>query len=122
VILSTHILSEVQATCDYIRMVEQGNIIFVGTVDEFDNYIAPNTLMVSLMDAPPVSELAAIEGIVGVEEVGATRFRLKFTDARDVVERIVKKSVDCDWRLMEIGVEKNSLDTIFAELSKKANK
>ena len=47
-ILSTHILSEVQATCDYIRMIEQGKLVFAGTVNEFDNYIVPNTLFVSL--------------------------------------------------------------------------
>ena len=33
VILSTHILSEVQATCDYIRMIEEGQVVFSGTVD-----------------------------------------------------------------------------------------
>ncbi|MDR2130802.1 MAG: ABC transporter ATP-binding protein [Odoribacteraceae bacterium] len=121
VILSTHILSEVQATCDYICMLEQGSIVFAGTVEEFDNYIAPNTLLVTLADAPPVADLAALEGVVGVEELGANRFRLKFTDARDVVDRVVKASVARDWHLMEIGVEKNSLDAIFAELSKKAN-
>jgi ABC-2 type transport system ATP-binding protein len=121
VILSTHILTEVQATCDYIRMVEQGEIVFAGTVEEFDNYLSPNTLLVTLMEAPPVEELSALEGVIGVEELGGNRFRLKFTDARDVVERIVKASVLNDWRLMDIGVEKNSLDSIFAELSKKNN-
>jgi ABC-2 type transport system ATP-binding protein len=119
VLLSTHILSEVQATCDYIRMVEQGQIVFAGTVEEFDNYIAPSTLLLTLMDAPPAGELATIEGVVGVEELGNNRFRLKFTDAREVVERVVKTSVARDWRLMEIGVERNSLDSIFAELSNK---
>jgi ABC-2 type transport system ATP-binding protein len=121
VILSTHILSEVQATCDHIYMVEQGNFVFSGTVEEFDNYIAPNTLAVTLMEPPTVEDLAALEGIIHVEELGGNRFRLKFTDARDVVERIVKTSVEKDWHLTEIGVEKNSLDSIFAELSKKNN-
>jgi ABC-2 type transport system ATP-binding protein len=119
VILSTHILSEVQATCDYIRMVEQGHLVFAGTVEEFDNYIAPNSLLVALAEAPPATDLTAIEGVVGVEELGGNRFRLKFTDAREVVDRIVKASVENDWHLIEIGVEKNSLDAIFAELSKK---
>jgi ABC-2 type transport system ATP-binding protein len=121
VILSTHILTEVQAICDYIYMVEQGSFVFSGTVEEFDNYIAPNTLAVTLMEPPTVEELTALEGVSGVEELGGNRFRLKFTDARDVVERIVKMSVDKDWHLTEIGVEKNSLDSIFAELSKKNN-
>ena len=41
VILSTHILTEVQATCDHILMIERGKLVFMGTVDEFDNYIVP---------------------------------------------------------------------------------
>ena len=119
VVLSTHILSEVQATCDYIRMVEQGEIVFAGTVDEFDNYIAPNSLVVTLMEAPPEEELKALPGVISVESIGKNRFRLKFTDSREVVEQIVKNSVAKDWHLTEINVEKSSLDSIFAELSKK---
>ncbi|MDR3245523.1 MAG: ABC transporter ATP-binding protein [Prevotellaceae bacterium] len=119
VILSTHILTEVQASCDYIYMVEQGSFVFSGTVEEFDNYISPNTLTVTLMEAPSTAELAELEGVINVEELGGNRFRIKFADAREVVERIVKTSVNNDWRLTEINVEKNSLDSIFAELSKK---
>jgi ABC-2 type transport system ATP-binding protein len=121
VILSTHILSEVQATCDYIRMVEQGQIVFAGTVDEFDNYMVPNTLLVTLMEAPPMDELSRLEGVTHVEDLGGNRFRLKFTDSREVVRRVVRASVERDWELLEIMIEKNSLDSIFAELSKKSN-
>jgi ABC-2 type transport system ATP-binding protein len=120
VLLSTHILTEVQATCDYIRMVEQGSIVFAGTVEEFDNYIAPNTLVVTLMEAPPAGELAALEGITAVEEIGDNRYRLKFADARGVAGRVVKESVARGWELTGINVEKNSLDAVFAELSKKS--
>ena len=60
VILSTHILSEVQATCDYIRMIEKGQVVFAGTMEVFDNYIVPNTIFVSLASAPPVDELKMI--------------------------------------------------------------
>ena len=119
VVLSTHILSEVQATCDYIRMVEQGEIVFAGTVDEFDSYIAPNSLVVTLMEAPAEEELKALPGVISVEIIGKNRFRLKFADSREVVEQIVKSSVAKDWHLTEINVEKSSLDSIFAELSKK---
>ena len=39
VLLSTHILSEVQATCRNIKMIENGQMIFSGSIEEFDNYI-----------------------------------------------------------------------------------
>jgi len=119
VILSTHILSEVQATCDYIRMIEQGRVVFAGTVDEFDNYIVPNTLIVSMISMPPAEELRSIPGVVGVEELGGPKYRLKFSDGQDVKERVVETSVARGWRLTEIFAEKSSLDAIFAELSKK---
>lgn len=119
VVLSTHILPEVQATCDYIRMIEQGNLVFAGTVDEFDNYIIPNTLLINMAAAPPVDELRSIQGVLAVEELGGTKFRVQFGDAQDVCERIVETSVARGWRLTEINIEKSSLDAVFAELSKK---
>ncbi|PKO96274.1 MAG: multidrug ABC transporter ATP-binding protein [Bacteroidetes bacterium HGW-Bacteroidetes-7] len=118
VLLSTHILSEVQATCDYIRMVEEGKVVFAGTVDEFDNYIEPNTVFVSLLESPPVEELKVIPGVLDVEELEDTKYRVKFADSQDIIERIVEASVSKGWRLNEIRMERSSLDTIFAELSK----
>ena len=119
VILSTHILSEVQATCDYIRMIEEGQVVFSGTMDEFDNYIVTNTLFVSLIATPPVEEIREIPGVVAVEELGGSKFRIQFSDALEATERLVETSVTKGWRLVEIRQEKSSLDEIFAELSKK---
>lgn len=119
IILSTHILSEVQATCDYIRMIEEGQLVFAGTVDDFDNYIVPDTLIVTLINAPAPEELKAIEGVIAVEELGGKNYRVRFADATDVTERIVETSVAREWRLTGIQVEKSSMDAIFAELSKK---
>ena len=119
VLLSTHILPEVQATCDYIRMIEQGKVVFAGTIDEFDNYIKPSTLLICLDAMPPVGEIAALPGVVGVDELGGPRFRVQFSDAREAMDKIVEASFKNGWQLSELRQEKSSLDTIFAELSKK---
>ena len=119
VILSTHILPEVQATCDHILMMDHGKLVFAGTVDEFDNYIVPNTIFVHLANAPSTDVLARIEGVCGIEELGGQQFRIRFTDAQEVIERIVDQSIENHWRLLEIRQEKNSLDTIFAKLTEK---
>ena len=119
VVLSTHILSEVQATCKYIRMIEQGSLVFSGTVEEFDNYITPSSVCVSLITRPSVEELRTIPGGLQVEELGGTRFRLHFVNAQEMMEKVVEISMTRDWRLNEIYLEKSSLDTIFAKLSKK---
>lgn len=117
VVLSTHILSEVQATCNYIRMIEQGRVVFAGTMDEFDNYIEPSTFLVSLRSMPSVEELKKVPGIVNAEELGYCKYRLTFSENREIMENFVRTSVANEWRLDEIQLEKSSLDTVFAELS-----
>ena len=69
VLISTHILSEVQAVCDHIRMIEQGRLVFAGTVEEFDNYIVPDSLFVSLMAMPAIEDLKRVPGVLDVEEL-----------------------------------------------------
>ena len=100
-------------------MIEEGQLVFAGTVDDFDNYIVPDTLIVTLINAPAPEELKAIEGVIAVEELGGKNYRVRFADATDVTERIVETSVAREWRLTGIQVEKSSMDAIFAELSKK---
>lgn len=118
VVLSTHILQEVQALCDHIWMINQGTVAFTGTINEFDNYIMPDALTVSLIRAPAIEELLAIPGVVAVAHQGGSRYRLQYTDAQETMERIVETSVAQRWRLTEISLEKISLENVFAELSK----
>ena len=120
VILSTHILPEVQAVCDHIFMIENGQLIFSGTVRDFDNYIIPNTIFVSLRENPGEAELKELEGVLDVNYLGGIHYRLKYNDAMDVIDRVVEASVRKGWHLTEIRQEKSSLDSIFAELSKKS--
>ena len=122
VILSTHILTEVQAICDSIMMIEEGHLVFMGTVEDFDNYITPNSLFVSFVDAPTVEVLSKIDGVQKAEDLGQGMFRVHFTDAQEATDAIVKASTANEWRLSEIRVEKSSLDNIFAELTRKAQK
>ena len=119
VLLSTHILPEVQATCDHILMMDHGKVVFSGTVDEFDNYIVPNTIYVRFANAPTAEILGQVEGVSGVEDLGGQQFRVRFTDAQEVTERLVDLSTGHHWRMQEIRQEKNSLDTIFAKLTEK---
>jgi ABC-2 type transport system ATP-binding protein len=119
VIFSSHILSEVQAACRDIKMIEGGNMVFEGSMDSFNNYIKPDSLMVFL-DAPPaLEELRKIPGIVSVELLGQSGFRMKFEGDAGITKKIVALSLERDWQLKEITLEKSSLDEVFAQLSSK---
>lgn len=119
VILSTHILSEVQAICDHIYMIEEGQLVFAGSVHEFDSYIVPDSLIITLMGMPMLEELSRIPGVLDVEEIGGYNYRVKFNDYQEVTRQIVEKSVEKNWCLTEMALEKSSMNAVFAELSKR---
>ena len=100
-------------------MIEQGQLVFSGTIDEFDNYITPNSIFVNLLESPGVEVLSKVPGVSRVEELGGNTYRLIAADVHDVVERMMALSYEQGWRLHEIHVEKSSLNAVFAELSKK---
>ena len=120
VMLSTHILSEVQATCDEIKMIEHGNVVFSGTLREFNNYMAPGTFVAVLENPPQMEVLEQLPGILKVECLTSTRFRF-FFDGNDhsMTRRMAELAVEKGWRPSEIMLERDSLDTVFAQLSGK---
>lgn len=119
VVLSTHILQEVQALCDHIWLINEGGITFSGPLDEFDSFVQPSTLVLSLLNPPATEALQQIEGVLEVEALGGTRYRVQAADTQEAIERIVAASVQQNWRLVEVSAEKNSLETVFAEFTKK---
>ncbi|WP_316816977.1 ABC transporter ATP-binding protein [Pedobacter nyackensis] len=122
VILSTHILSEVQATCDNIIMIEHGHIVFADTMHAFNNYIEPNSLILILDNMPEIEELEAIEGVTKAELLHSNQFRLHFNSGPAITKTIISTCIAKNWALAEIYLEKSSLDGIFAQLSKKTAK
>ncbi|MFB9076139.1 ABC transporter ATP-binding protein [Flavobacterium procerum] len=120
VIFSSHILSEVQATCQDIRMIENGHMVFSDTLDAFNNYIEANTLTASFENPPHIESLTAINGVTNAVYLTPKKVQITFTGTQEIAEKIIALSVSNDWKLREIQFEKVSLDEIFAQLSKKA--
>lgn len=120
VLISTHILPEVQAACDHIMMIEHGNMVFKGTIGEFNSYMDPSVVLAIMHNAPAEdAPFLSIEGVERVERLTRTRFRLHFKGGDAIVKRIVEKAVANGWHLREIALEKESLDKVFAKLSGK---
>ena len=100
-------------------MIEHGRVVFSGSVEEFDNYIKPNTLYAEF-DVPPLpDELMALPGIKQVESVGGRGSRLLYDGDRDTVKQVIRESVTRGWEMTEIRTEKSSMEAVFAKLSGK---
>lgn len=119
VLLSTHILSEVQAMCDNIKMIEHGHLVFSGTIEEFDNYVKPDTFIVKLDNPPADEELLAIPGLLRLKHLDDHALRVQFDRRDDITEIVATICVRRGWGLSEITLERISLEEIFAQLSGK---
>jgi ABC-2 type transport system ATP-binding protein len=119
VLISTHMLSEVQAACQEILMLAEGRVVFTGTVEEFDNYIVPNSIIVGIQDSSAIHMVADWPEVLQVETLGGIRYRLRVSDVNSTIDKIITESVHLGWGLKEIQAEANNMEAIFAELSRK---
>lgn len=120
VLLSTHILSEVQAICDNIYMIESGKLVFSGTMEEFDNYVAPESFIVEFANSPSKEVLENLTENNGIEALEDGSYRIFLKDDISITEKYIQESVKQNWNLKSIYVERASLSEIFAQLSGKA--
>lgn len=126
VILSTHILSEVEATCDRVVIINEGKIVADGSTDELrKSSQSEYTLNISLQGAEEEAVktlLSPVEGIAKIEKTGSDNVTLTFKlschterDIRGEIYRAIKRQ---EWTLLEFTQESKSLEKIFRELTK----
>jgi ABC-2 type transport system ATP-binding protein len=117
VLLSSHILPEVQATCDRVQIIHRGVLAFSDSIAGLERQMRASALLAAMRSPPPVGELRAIAGVQGVEAAGEGRFRLHHAPDEDPAETLVHLSVECGWRLYELVPERRSLEEVFMEIT-----
>lgn len=122
VILSSHILSEIQLMCNEIVMIESGRIIFSDTMDAFNNFMHPNSVILLMENPPEIGALLGVKGILKAEYLTAKQARLHFEGDHNIAEVLIATSVQEGWRIREVNFEKNLLDDIFKHLSTQSTK
>ena len=100
-------------------MIENGKLVFSGSMEDFDNYVAPESFVIELGNAPDKSVLLSLCENKGVELLGEGRFRIYFKENTGITEKYIEASVANDWDLKDLIVERCSLDEIFTQLSGK---
>jgi ABC-2 type transport system ATP-binding protein len=117
VILSTHILPEVEMVCDRVQIIHQGKLVFSGEIDALKRNRQSNQLLVGMRQAPAADALLTLPGVTDIEEVEGL-LRVRFADqAEGVAEAIVQASVAGNWGLYQIAPDVTSLEDVFLHLT-----
>ena len=118
VILSTHILPEVEAICDRVQIMHHGAIVYSDTIAALKALHSGRTVLLGLRRPPAHAELSAIAGVTAVEDAGDKLYRLQLGADRDPTEQIVARSVEKNWGLFHLAPAQTSLEDVFVNLTR----
>jgi ABC-2 type transport system ATP-binding protein len=128
VILSTHILSEVQATCDRVIIINEGRIAADGTPDQLQHEFRGSDIISLELKAnvengmteifPKVKALAHVENVQYQNPFpGIHRLLITAAKGSDIREDLFRQAVSEKWLLLEIHREATSLEVVFHKLT-----
>ncbi|NOQ18422.1 MAG: ATP-binding cassette domain-containing protein [Desulfobacterales bacterium] len=128
IIISTHILSEAEATCDRIVIINQGKIVADGSTETLKQFASGKNIMhLCLQNADfktVETNLSKLDGVESVTRITETDSELDVRltcqsagDLRPDVYRIIK---DTDWILLDFHQETQTLENIFRKLTKES--
>ena len=117
VMLSTHILPEVQAVCDRVQIIHHGRLVLDERLDQLSRGQPLQSTRVGLRRPPSPESLASLPGVSRVESLAANTLRLYHTPDESLAERVASASVSGNWGLYELARETRSLEEIFVELT-----
>ena len=125
VILSSHILSEVQAVCDKIIVINEGKVVANDTEEHLSQKLSGEHKLTAKIQGDKDKIVRAMQGIKGVEKVicdashkdGVNDIRIEAKEGvdirRDVFETVVKNG----WYMLELKTSELSLEDIFLKLT-----
>ncbi|MBI3772373.1 MAG: ATP-binding cassette domain-containing protein [Gammaproteobacteria bacterium] len=117
VILSTHILPEVQKVCDRVLIISKGKLVLVDTIAGLEQRIRGSSLVVGLRRPPTIDALQQLAHIEAVTELGAGRFRLQCAADSDPAETIAAAAVNQNWGLYELAPDRMTLEQVFVDIT-----
>ena len=117
VILSTHILPEVQATCDQVQIIHQGKLVLNDSIEGLMQHMQTSSLL--LRSGQPANQtlLLSINGVSGIDDLENGYIRIHHDPGTNPAAEISQTAVTEEWGLLELTPEKRSLEEIFVDIT-----
>jgi ABC-2 type transport system ATP-binding protein len=116
IILSTHILPEVQATCSRVQIIHQGQLVFSESMQELERRLTSHVLLLETRQPLDDAKLEDLPEIDNVERISDTRARLHFAEDNpaDAIAACVARH---GWGLLELSLDRQTLEQVFVDLT-----
>ena len=119
ILISSHILSEIQNLCDDVTIMDKGSVLFGGNVAGLQVMTSKNKeyhIELSNVDEKILGIISTIEGVLSCSRVDDNNIVVVAKDDNDVRSLISKKIVDSGYSLMGISINKKDLENYYLKL------
>lgn len=117
VILSTHLLSEVESVCDRVEIMQDGKLIYGDTSAHMQQYGQASGFIISLRNPPTLDALQNIAGISHVEQLSATQFRVLHAPGENPGSALLAMAAQQGWQLEQLTPLQTTLEDVFIRIT-----
>ncbi|MEI7841595.1 MAG: ABC transporter ATP-binding protein [Gallionellaceae bacterium] len=117
VILSTHLLSEVENICDRVEIMQKGRLIYSDSSARMQQYGHQPGFIVTLLAPPSLDELNSIPGIASVEALSNTRFRILHSLETNTSAALLTLAAERGWQAQQLAPIKGNLEEVYARIT-----
>lgn len=117
IILSTHLLGEVESVCDRVEIMQHGKLIYGDTSARMQQYGRVSGFVISLRNPPLASELQSIAGITRVEQLSATQFRILHVADQNPSGILLTLAEQQGWQLEQLTPLQATLEDVFVKIT-----
>lgn len=118
VMLSTHIMQEVEAICDRIIIIKNGKLVADDKTSEISRTIEERNFVSAEFDKPAnIEELAQLENVIEVKEIDGNTYLIAYMGSTDMRVLVSKFAQQNDLLILELHREKEKLEEVFKKLT-----
>jgi ABC-2 type transport system ATP-binding protein len=120
VMLSTHIMQEVEAICNRVIIVNKGKLVADGSISQLKSgqFIQKQTVLVEFDKAPDISSLRKIPGLQKVDQINNSTYLAESDSGKDLRPLIFQFAVQNKLILLTLKEQQQSLENVFQDLTK----
>ena len=117
VILSTHLLSEVESLCDRVEIMHHGRLIYSDSSAHMQQYGHQPGFIVTLLNPPLLGELQAIDGVQQVEPLSSTQFRVLHAADAKPGPALLALAAQHGWQAQQLVPLQSRLVDVFVQIT-----
>jgi ABC-2 type transport system ATP-binding protein len=120
ILLSTHILPEVEMTCDSVIIIHRGQVVASGSLNDLGRQAGEQTTLLVDLDGDvnpaPVSSLPGVVHLEREKTAGGTRLRIATDAGAELPAGLCKLAVEHGWKIQELRPHQQTLEELFLRI------